>query len=276
MPPKRPDTAEPSSPLGVYLRDINAEALLTAEEERSLAQSIAAGNVTAAKRMTEANLRLVVNIARGYTGKGMDLPDLVEEGNLGLLTAVEGFDGGRGTRFSTYASYWIKQSIRRALIWQSPTIRVPDYLVDLIRKWDKTVRRLLAERGSMPSDEEVGAAIGLTGKKLARRLKAMRAARRIVMEKGGGDFHPLDHVPGRHDDDPAVAAEQDIPGMLSQLGRLDERKAAILRLRFGLDDGDPHTLQEIADRMGLTRERVRQLEHEALGELRERIEGTPA
>src|SRR5271165_5654491 len=162
------------SPLETYLREINEMALLTADEEKTLAHRIAQGDDSARERMVRANLRLVVNIARGYTGKGLGLQDLIEEGNLGLLRAVEGFDPGVGTRFSTYASYWIKQSIKRALINTAKTIRIPAYMVELLSKWRRATTKLQDELGRAPTQEEVARSLDLPKKKLAIIKKAIR------------------------------------------------------------------------------------------------------
>src|ERR1700684_2308523 len=168
----RRDTVQ--SPLETYLREINEMALLTADEEKSLARAIALGDKAARDRMVRANLRLVVNIARGYVGKGLALQDLIEEGNLGLLRAVEGFDPGVGTRFSTYASYWIKQSIKRALINTAKTIRIPAYMVELLSKWRRATARLTEELGRTPTPEEIARVLGLQRKKLPIIKKAIR------------------------------------------------------------------------------------------------------
>ncbi len=162
------------TPLETYLREINETALLSAEDEQELADRIADGDVRARDRMVRANLRLVVNIARGYTGKGLSLQDLIEEGNLGLLRAVEGFDPSMGTRFSTYASYWIKQSIKRALINSAKTIRIPAYMVELLSKWRRANSRLTEELGRTPTPEEVARVLGLPRKKLPIIKKAIR------------------------------------------------------------------------------------------------------
>ncbi|MEE3220737.1 MAG: RNA polymerase sigma factor RpoD/SigA, partial [Planctomycetota bacterium] len=162
------------TPLETYLKEINETALLTAADERELAGKIAEGDVRARDRMVRANLRLVVNIARGYTGKGLALQDLIEEGNLGLLRAVEGFDPAVGTRFSTYASYWIKQSIKRALINSAKTIRIPAYMVELLSKWRRASARLQEELGRSPTSEEVARVLGLPKKKLPIIKKAIR------------------------------------------------------------------------------------------------------
>src|SRR5688572_32399647 len=166
-------TSSLQTPLETYLREINETALLTAADEQELAHLIALGDVRARDRMVRANLRLVVNIARGYTGKGLSLQDLIEEGNLGLLRAVEGFDPAVGTRFSTYASYWIKQSIKRALINSAKTIRIPAYMVELLSKWRRAAVRLTEELGRGPTPEEVARVLGLPRKKLSIIKKAI-------------------------------------------------------------------------------------------------------
>src|SRR4051794_5718736 len=168
----RPDVVQ--SPLETYLREINETALLSADEEKSLARAIAVGDTEARDQMVRANLRLVVNIARGYTGKGLALQDLIEEGNLGLLRAVEGFDPVMGTRFSTYASYWIKQSIKRALVNTAKTIRIPAYMVELLAKWRRATNKLNDELGRPPTHEEVARSLNLPKKKLAIIKKAIR------------------------------------------------------------------------------------------------------
>src|SRR5215468_6907025 len=164
---KRKTSAAVQSPLETYLREINETALLNGKEEKELATRIGQGDTRARDQMVRANLRLVVNIARGYSGKGLGLQDLIEEGNLGLLRAVEGFDPAMGTRFSTYASYWIKQSIKRALINSAKTIRIPAYMVELLSKWRRASARLTEELGRSATLEEVGRVLGLPRKKLS-------------------------------------------------------------------------------------------------------------
>jgi len=173
-PKKRKTSVAVQSPLETYLREINETALLNAAEERELATRIGQGDTRARDRMVRANLRLVVNIARGYSGKGLGLQDLIEEGNLGLLRAVEGFDPAMGTRFSTYASYWIKQSIKRALINSGKTIRIPAYMVELLSKWRRANIRLTEELGRTPTPEEVARVLGLPKKKLPIIKKAIK------------------------------------------------------------------------------------------------------
>src|SRR5688500_9596800 len=171
---KRKTGSAVQTPLETYLREINETPLLSAKEERELATLIGQGDVRARDRMVRANLRLVVNIARGYAGKGLSLQDLIEEGNLGLLRAVEGFDPAVGTRFSTYASYWIKQSIKRALINSAKTIRIPAYMVELLSKWRRATARLTEELGRTPTPEEIARVLGLQKKKLPIIKKAIR------------------------------------------------------------------------------------------------------
>src|SRR5215475_10471673 len=172
--PRRSRTDAVQSPLETYLREINETPLLSADEEKQLAYRIEDGDSEARDRMVRANLRLVVNIARSYTGKGLGLQDLIEEGNLGLLRAVEGFDPTMNTRFSTYASYWIKQSIKRALVNTAKTIRIPSYMVELLAKWRRATNKLQEELGRPPTQEEVAKLLGLPRKKLNIIKKAIR------------------------------------------------------------------------------------------------------
>src|SRR5213083_123843 len=172
--PRRQRGPSVQSPLETYLREINETALLSADEEKELANRIREGDAAARDRMVRANLRLVVNIARSYTGKGLGLQDLIEEGNLGLLRAVEGFDPNMNTRFSTYASFWIKQSIKRALVNTARTVRVPAYMVELLAKWKRTTAELQEELGRVPTQQEVAGRLGLPARKLKIIQKAIR------------------------------------------------------------------------------------------------------
>jgi RNA polymerase primary sigma factor len=258
------------TPLETYLREINETALLSADEEQELAERIGDGDVRARDRMVRANLRLVVNIARGYTGKGLSLPDLIEEGNLGLLRAVEGFDPAMGTRFSTYASYWIKQSIKRALINSAKTIRIPAYMVELLSKWRRANARLTEELGRTPTPEEIARVLGLPRKKLPIIKKAIRIYNSTPQTDQADAGWSLGEMVMdermRTPEDELV--EQDVlTHVMSMLEKMDTREATVLRMRFGLDGMEPHTLKEIGERLGLTRERVRQIETEALGKL---------
>src|SRR6266446_991807 len=172
--PRRPKGPSVQSPLETYLREINETALLSADEEKKLAYRIEEGDNAARDQMVRANLRLVVNIARGYTGRGLDLQDLIAEGNLGLLRAVEAFDPSMDTRFSTYASYWIKQSIKRTLVNTAKTIRLPAYMVELLAKWRRATAKLQEELGRTPTQEEIAKSLDLPKKKLAIIKKAIR------------------------------------------------------------------------------------------------------
>lgn len=258
------------SPLETYLREINETSLLTAADEKELAGQIAAGDVMARDRMVRANLRLVVNIARGYTGKGLGLQDLIEEGNLGLLRAVEGFDPNMGTRFSTYASYWIKQSIKRALINSAKTIRIPAYMVELLSKWRRATARLTEELDRTPTNEEVARVLGLPKKKLPIIRKAIRinnSTPQSDQADGGWTLGEMVEDERLKAPDECMQDHDILRHAMELLGDLDDRDSAVLKMRFGLGGADPMTLKEIGASLGLTRERVRQIETEALRRL---------
>ncbi|MEM9353590.1 MAG: RNA polymerase sigma factor RpoD/SigA [Planctomycetota bacterium] len=263
------------SPLETYLREINETALLTAAEERELATRIGEGDTAARDRMVRANLRLVVNIARGYSGKGLSLQDLIEEGNLGLLRAVEGFDPGVGTRFSTYASYWIKQSIKRALINTGKTIRIPAYMVELLSKWRRATARLTEELDRTPTPEEIARVLGLPKKKLPiikKAIKIYNATPQTDQTEAGWTLGDMITDERQLSPDDALVESDSLRHVLEMLSTMDEREAAVLRMRFGLDNEQPQTLKEIGERLGLTRERVRQIENEALNRMAESMQ----
>jgi RNA polymerase primary sigma factor len=273
MTPRRIERRElnTASPLQIYLHDINDTPLLSAEEERELAERVAVGDPLAREHMVKANLRLVVNIARGYLGKGLNLEDLIEEGNLGLMRAVEGFDGTMDTRFSTYASYWIKQSIRRAVMNNGKPIRLPAYMVSLLSKWRRATTVLADRLGRVPTDDEVGKALRLSKKKLGIVTKAIRVNNLTPHSENLEDDGPaLDDV---LTDDRNKGAEvqliesDDLDRIFEYLGSLEDREATVIRMRFGLDRYNPMTLREVGENLGLTRERVRQLESQALQKL---------
>ncbi|MFO0869057.1 MAG: RNA polymerase sigma factor RpoD/SigA [Pirellulales bacterium] len=258
------------TPLETYLREINETALLSAADEQRLAARIAQGDAEARDQMVRANLRLVVNIARGYVGKGLSLQDLIEEGNLGLLRAVEGFDPAVGTRFSTYASYWIKQSIKRALINSAKTIRIPAYMVELLSKWRRATSRLTEELGRTPTPEEIARVLGLAKKKLPIIKKAIRIYNLMPQTdqpENGWSLGEIVMDERLKSPDEELVEHDVLTRALEMIHTLDQREATVLRMRFGLDDHSPHTLKEIGEQLGLTRERVRQIETEALHKL---------
>lgn len=261
-----------NSPLQIYLHDINSTPLLNAEEERTLAARVAEGDPYAREHMVKANLRLVVNIARGYLNKGLSLEDLIEEGNLGLMRAVEGYDGGMETRFSTYASYWIKQSIRRSVMNNGKPIRLPAYMVSLLSKWRRASTVLADRLGRTPTPEEIGKALRLSKKKVGIVAKAIKVNNLTPRAEGSEDeggfviddvltderIRPPDDVLGEADD---------LERIFTRIGQLDVREATVIRMRFGLEPYAPMTLREIGENLHLTRERVRQLETLALARL---------
>ena len=258
------------TPLETYLREINETRLLTAQEEKELARAIAQGDVFARDRMVRANLRLVVNIARGYTSKGLGLQDLIEEGNLGLLRAVEGFDPEVGTRFSTYASYWIKQSIKRALINSAKTIRIPAYMVELLSKWRRASVRLTEELRRNPTPEEVARLLGLPKRKLPIIKKAIQiynATPQTDQADSGWSLGEMVMDERLRSPEEELIESDVMKHIKTMMGDLDERAAAVLKMRFGLEGLEPHTLKEIGEKLGLTRERVRQIETETLKRL---------
>jgi len=269
-------SAAVQSGLQLYLKQINESPLLTADQEKELGRKIINENCPESReRMVRSNLRLVVNIAKHYVGRGLSLPDLIEEGNIGLLKAVEGFDPENGCRFSTYASWWIKQSIKRALINSVQPIHIPAYMVEMMAKLKQANRELEDQLGRMPTVDELAIHMKITPKKLKIIRKAVKAYSAPTQSGGsssdGSEMTIEEIVSDDHNlpPDQIVMDNDEMRQLIGLLENIDEREAKILKLRYGLDGEDPMTLKEIGLRIGLTRERVRQIEHETLRKLRD-------
>jgi RNA polymerase primary sigma factor len=256
----------------LYLREIGKIPLLTAEEELALAKRVVSGEKRAKDKMAEANMRLVVSIAKRYVGRGLDLLDLIQEGNTGLLRAVEKFDPDKGFKFSTYATWWIRQAITRAIADQARTIRIPVHMVETINKLLRTQRRLTQEMNREPTHKEIADEMGIEVEKVEHIMKIKQ------------DIHSLDQSVRDDEDDSTLgdfiededaksplesANEQLLKSQVKDmLGALSEREQKIIRLRFGLEDGKSHTLEEVGAEFSVTRERIRQIEAKALAKLR--------
>ena len=258
-------------PVRMYLKEIGQIPLLTAEEEVELAKQIAEGNQVAKNKLTEANLRLVVSIAKKYSGRGLHILDLIQEGNTGLIRAVDKFDWTKGNKFSTYATWWIRQAITRAIADQARTIRVPVHMVEVINKATRCNRKLVQELGREPTVEEIAAELNLPVEKI---IEANRtAADTLSLDTPVGDeedtsigsFVEDERTPGPADaTSNALLAE----ALKDVLDTLAEREADVLKMRFGMYDGRTHTLEEVGQIFGVTRERIRQIENKAIRKLR--------
>jgi RNA polymerase primary sigma factor len=272
---RRVQNSSVQTPIESYLREINETPLLKADEEKELANRIEDGDIEARDHLVRANLRLVVNIARSYQGKGLALQDLIAEGNLGLLRAVEGYDPSMNTRFSTYASFWIKQSMKRAVVNTAKTVRLPAYMVQLLTEWRRAAARLHEELDRTATEEEIAQRLKLPKKKLSIIKKAIRiynAGPQGEVEDTGWSIDDLAMDNMAHTPDAQLMHSDDLHQVLHFLDRLEEREATVLRLRFGLNGQEPMTLKEIGGCLHLTRERVRQIEREALGKLHDMLE----
>ena len=266
-----PDSISIEDPVRMYLKEIGKVPLLSAEEEIDLAKKMELGDQEAKKRLAEANLRLVVSIAKRYVGRGMLFLDLIQEGNLGLIKAVEKFDYRKGYKFSTYATWWIRQAITRAIADQARTIRIPVHMVETINKLIRVSRQLLQELGREPSPEEIAEEMNMPVDRVREIMKISQEPVSLETPIGEeedshlGDFLPDDNVPV-----PADAAAFTLlkEQLVEVLGTLTEREQKVLRLRFGLDDGRARTLEEVGKEFNVTRERIRQIEAKALRKLR--------
>ena len=266
-----PEGVSIEDPVRMYLKEIGKVSLLTADEEIELAKRMEQGDEEAKKRLAEANLRLVVSIAKRYVGRGMLFLDLIQEGNLGLIKAVEKFDYRKGYKFSTYATWWIRQAITRAIADQARTIRIPVHMVETINKLIRVSRQLLQELGREPTPEEIAEEMKMPVDRVREILKISQEPVSLETPIGEeedshlGDFIQDDNVPV-----PADAAEFTLlkEQLIEVLGTLTEREQKVLRLRFGLDDGRARTLEEVGKEFNVTRERIRQIEAKALRKLR--------
>ncbi len=266
-----PDGISIEDPVRMYLKEIGKVPLLSAEEEIELAKKMELGDQEAKKRLAEANLRLVVSIAKRYVGRGMLFLDLIQEGNLGLIKAVEKFDYRKGYKFSTYATWWIRQAITRAIADQARTIRIPVHMVETINKLIRVSRQLLQELGREPSPEEIAEEMNMPVDRVREIMKISQEPVSLETPIGEeedshlGDFIQDDNVPV-----PADAAAFTLlkEQLVEVLGTLTEREQKVLRLRFGLDDGRARTLEEVGKEFNVTRERIRQIEAKALRKLR--------
>jgi RNA polymerase primary sigma factor len=261
--------------IDTYLRDINRVPLLKAEEEADLARQIKKGDKKARERFIRANLRLVVSIAKIYVNKGLSFLDLIEEGNLGLLKAVERFDPARKCRFSTYATWWIKQAIRRSILNTAKTVRLPAYMVEMIAKLKSASFNLSQKLGREPAMSELASALHVPPESveiLRRALAASASLRPVSLDViwSSGEFAL------EQEEAPATLTSVDTERLQNLLKAINQREAEILRLRYGLQDNKPMTLKEIGERLSLTRERVRQIEKEALHKLQRRLHGAQA
>ncbi len=258
-------------PVRMYLKEIGKIPLLTPEREKYLAEQIALGDKAAKDELIEANLRLVVSIAKRHVGKGMYFLDLIQEGNLGLIKAVEKFDYSKGYKFSTYATWWIRQAITRAIADQARTIRIPVHMVETIHKVSRTARQLLQELGREPTTDEIAERLGMTADKVREIMKIAQDP--VSLETPIGeeeDSHLGDFVEDNDSPAPSESASYSLlrEQITNILNTLTPREAEVIRLRFGLEDGRPRTLEEVGKQFKITRERIRQIEAKALRKLR--------
>ena len=267
-----PDGVSLDDPVRMYLKEIGKVPLLSPEEEIELAKRMELGDENARKRLAEANLRLVVSIAKRYVGRGMQFLDLIQEGNLGLIKAVEKYDYSKGFKFSTYATWWIRQAITRAIADQARTIRIPVHMVETINRMNRVARRLLQEKGREATDEEIAKEMGIDVAKVQEAKKAAQdpiSLETPIGEKEDshlGDFIEDQKTASPEEETAATIRREQIHDLLAK--NLTERERGVLYLRFGMDDGTPRTLEEVGKHFGVTRERIRQIESKALKKLK--------
>ncbi len=258
-------------PVHMYLKEIGKVPLLTQEEENELSRRVKEGDAEAARRLAEANLRLVVSIAKHYAGRGMLLSDLIQEGNLGLMKAVDKFDYQKGYRFSTYATWWIRQAITRAIADQGRTIRIPVHMVETVNRLRKTSRILTQELGREPTPDELAQKLQMPKEQVTEILRIMMEPLSLETPVGDEeDTHLGDFMPDLAFPPPSEEASYRVmrAQLLEVLSTLTERERKVLELRFGLEDGEVHTLEEVGEEFHVTRERIRQIESKALRKLR--------
>ena len=265
--------------LETYLREIDEVPLLTAEQEVELGRRIREGDLAAREHMIRANLRLVVSIAKRFRNRGLALPDLIAEGNIGLLKGIEKFDPEAGFRFSTYATWWIQQTIRRSLINTVKTVRVPSYMVEILTKWNRTSESLETDLGRRPTPEEIAKEIGISDKNrkvVEQTLRSQDGPPQVAQELlHSVEGEHLDHNRDRRSPDDLAAEADAIHTLRDILEIIDPLEASVLRMRYGLDDEQPATLEAISKELGISRERVRQIEQHSLRKLHAYVvEGT--
>jgi RNA polymerase primary sigma factor len=261
------------SPFDSYLIEIDETALLSAQEERKLAARIQAGDIAARDHLVKANLRLVVSIARKYAGKGLAVEDLVGEGNMGLIRAAEGYDPDAGTRFATYATYWIRQSIRRALSRDANTLRLPSYMWTLLAKWHRAAGTLRRQLSRAATEEEIANDLRLSRRQARAVQKAILVLASGQSSGSAEGESMIEQITSTRCGCPLAELNEaeEVQGAMEGLAKLDEREATIIRLRYGLDGDSPITLKEVGERMGYTKERIRQIERDAIAKLRDRV-----
>jgi RNA polymerase primary sigma factor len=258
-------------PVKMYLREIGKIKLLTGTEEIELARRVLQGDIKAKQRLTSANLRLVVSIAKKYVGRGMSLLDLIQEGNLGLIRAVEKFDYTRGYKFSTYATWWIRQAITRAIADYARTIRIPVHMVETISRMKKITRSIAQEKGRKPLEEEIAAKMEVTVDRLREIIKIAQEPISLEMPIGKEEDSKLgDFIEDEQSESPVATVTNELlrEDLERVLSTLTEREKEVIKLRYGFDNGHPRTLEDVGQRFGVTRERIRQIEAKALRKLR--------